>query len=867
MFKIFKHLKNSSFIIILIILLLAGQASCELSLPTYTSNIINIGIQQGGIENAAPNVIRADQMEKLFIFMNDKNKDTVLNNYKLLSKKSLSSEEYNKYKEDYPAIEKEDLYLLNTKDKETIEKLNNILGKPELIVYGLESDNESSEMIKNQMSKNMSQPNMTANINNSENTLPSGMQDSSMNKNLEDEDILTMLASMPKEQKDSIIKEIDKQFVNLPEMMISQGAISFVKSEYNEIGIDTDSLQTKYIINTGAIMIGITILSMIAAIFVGFLASRVGASLGRELRSKTFEKVMRFSNKEMTEFSTASLITRSTNDIQQIQMMTVMILRMVFFAPFMALGGLYKDKEMTEFSTASLITRSTNDIQQIQMMTVMILRMVFFAPFMALGGLYKVLSTNNSMTWIIGVAILGVLTIVIILFATVMPRFKIIQNLVDKLNLVTREILTGLPVIRAFSTERFEEQRFDNVNKDLTKVNMFVNRMMACMMPGMMLVMNLISVLIVWVGAKNIDTGAMQVGDMMAFIQYTMQIVMSFLMISMISVILPRAAVSAKRINEVLEKDIVIKEDKTPKTFDENKKGLVEFKNVSFKYPDADEDVLSNINFTAKAGETTAFIGSTGSGKSTVINLIPRFHDVTEGEILVDGVNIKNASLHDLREKIGYVPQKGVLFSGTIDSNLRYGKKDATSEEIRKAAEIAQSLDFIMEKENNFESEISQGGSNVSGGQKQRLSIARAIAKNPEIFIFDDSFSALEKENNFESEISQGGSNVSGGQKQRLSIARAIAKNPEIFIFDDSFSALDFKTDAKLRKTLKSETKDATVLIVAQRISTIINADQIIVLDEGRVVGKGTHKELLKNCEIYKEIALSQLSKEELENE
>lgn len=773
MFKIFKYLKNSSLMIILIILLLAGQASCELSLPTYTSNIINIGIQQGGIENAVPNVIRAEQMKKLFIFMNDENKDTVLNNYKLLSKKSLSSEEYNKYKEDYPAIAKEDLYLLNTEEKETIEKLDNILGKPELIVYGLESDNESSKMIKNQMAKNMSQPDMTANINNSENTLPSGIQNSSMNMALKNEGILTILTSMPKEQKDTMIKEIDKKFVNLPEAMISQGAISFVKGEYNEIGIDTDSLQTKYIINTGAIMIGITILSMIAAIFVGYLASRVGASLGRELRSKTFEKVMRFSNKEMTEFSTASLITRSTNDIQQIQMMTVMILKMVFFAPFMALGGLY-----------------------------------------------KVLSTNNSMTWIIGVAILGVLTIVIILFSTVMPRFKIIQNLVDKLNLVTREILTGLPVIRAFSTERFEEQRFDNVNKDLTKVNMFVNRMMACMMPGMMLVMNLISVLIVWVGAKNIDTGAMQVGDMMAFIQYTMQIVMSFLMISMISVILPRAAVSAKRINEVLEKDIVIKEDKTPKTFDENKKGLVEFKNVSFKYPDADEDVLSNINFTAKAGETTAFIGSTGSGKSTVINLIPRFHDVTEGEILVDGVNIKNASLYDLREKIGYVPQKGVLFSGTIDSNLRYGKKDATSEEIRKAAEIAQSLDFIMEKDSNFESEISQGGSNVSGGQKQRLSIARAIAKNP-----------------------------------------------EIFIFDDSFSALDFKTDAKLRKTLKSETKDATVLIVAQRISTIINADQIIVLDEGRIVGKGTHKELLKNCEIYKEIALSQLSKEELENE
>ena len=424
------------------------------------------------------------------------------------------------------------------------------------------------------------------------------------------------------------------------------------------------------------------------------------------------------------------------------------------------------------------------------------------------------------MAWIIGVAVLGVVVIVGILFATVMPRFKKLQNLVDRLNLVTREILTGLPVIRAFSTERFEEKRFDGVNKDLTKVNMFVNRMMSCMMPAMMLVMNAISVLIVWVGAKNIDTGAMQVGDMMAFIQYTMQIVMSFLMISMISVMLPRAAVSANRINEVLEKDIIIKEDKNPQAFDASKKGLVEFKNVSFKYPDADEDILHDINFTANSGETTAFIGSTGSGKSTLINLILRFHDVTKGEIKVDGVNIKNVRLHDLREKIGYVPQKGVLFSGTIDSNLRYGKKDATQEDIIKAAKIAQSIDFINDKEDKFDSEISQGGSNVSGGQKQRLSIARAIAKDP-----------------------------------------------EIFIFDDSFSALDFKTDAKLRKALKSETSNSTVLIVAQRISTILDADQIVVLDEGRIVGKGTHKELLKNCEIYKEIALSQLSKEELENE
>ena len=767
MLKIFKHLKNSSFIIFIIILLLAGQATCELSLPTYTSNIINIGIQQGGIENSVPEVIRKTEMDKLFIFMNDKNKDVVLDNYKLLSKESLSSDEFNKYKESYPGLDKEDIYLLNTNKEETILRLNNILGKPELIVYGLDSDDESSKMIQEQMKKNMTE-NMT-----SQNIQQGNMTSPSMNIDLENMDTFTILESMSKDQRDGIIKEIDKQLVDLPDAMISQGAVSFVKNEYNEIGIDTDNMQTTYILTTGAIMIGITVLSVIASVTVGFLASRVGASLGRTLRSKTFEKVMGFSSKEMTEFSTASLITRSTNDIQQIQQMTVMMLRMVFFAPFMALGGIY-----------------------------------------------KVLNTNTSMTWIIGVAVLGVVVIVGILFTTVMPRFKLLQNLVDKLNLVTREILTGLPVIRAFSTERFEENRFDGVNKDLTKVNMFVNRMMSCMMPAMMLVMNVISVLIVWVGAKNIDTGAMQVGDMMAFIQYTMQIVMSFLMISMISVMIPRAAVSANRINEVLEKDIVIKEDKNPKPFDNNKKGLVEFNNVSFKYPDADEEILHDINFTAEPGKTTAFIGSTGSGKSTLINLIPRFHDVTEGEIKINGVNIKNVSLHDLREKIGYVPQKGVLFSGTIDSNLRYGKKDATEEDIIKAARIAQSIDFINEKEDKFDSEIAQGGSNVSGGQKQRLSIARAIAKDP-----------------------------------------------EIFIFDDSFSALDFKTDAKLRKALKTETKDSTVLIVAQRISTILDADQIVVLDEGRVVGIGKHKELLKNCEIYKEIALSQLSKEELENE
>ncbi len=752
MLKIFKYLKKSSFIIFIIILLLIGQASCELSLPTYTSDIINIGIQQGGVKNAVPEMIRKSEMEKLFIFMNEEDKESVLASYKLINNKSLTNEELDEYEKSYPIIKNEEVYLLEEQSKDNLQNLDKILSKPELIVHGLDSEDESSKLIKEQMMEGM-----TSNIPSQAN-IPSDM------------DIFEMLKSIPQEKRDELIDEMDKKLIDLPEPMISQGAVSFVKSEYNKIGIDTDSLQTDYILTTGAKMIGITILSMVASIIVGFLAARVGSSLGRMLRFKTFEKVMNFSSKEMGEFSTASLITRSTNDIQQIQQMTVMMLRMAFFSPIMAIGGIY-----------------------------------------------KVLNTNTSMTWIIGVAILGVLFIVIILFTTVMPRFKILQNLVDKLNLVTREILTGLPVIRAFSTEKFEEKRFDGVNKDLTKVNTFVNRMMSCMMPAMMLVMNLVSVLIVWVGAKHIDAGQMQVGDMMAFIQYTMQIVMSFLMISMISVMIPRAAVSAKRINEVLDKEITIKENEKSQSFDKDKKGLIEFKDVSFRYPDANKDVLHNINFTAKTGETTAFIGSTGSGKSTLINLILRFYDVTQGEIMVDGINIKNASIHDLREKIGYVPQKGILFSGTIKSNLTYGKKDATQEEIINAAKISQSIDFINDKEDKFESEISQGGSNVSGGQKQRLSIARAIAKQP-----------------------------------------------EIFIFDDSFSALDFKTDAKLRKELNEQTKESTVLIVAQRISTILDADKIVVLDEGEIAGIGTHKELLKNCEIYQEIALSQLSKEEL---
>ena len=588
-----------------------------------------------------------------------------------------------------------------------------------------------------------------------------------------DVDVFQVFSLMPEEELSEMRKTIDEKFSDMPDSIITQSAISYVKGEYKNLGIDTDKLQTNYMFLAGAKMLGIALLSALATIVVGFLGARVAATLGKNLRSKVFNKVMSFSNTEMDKFSTASLITRSTNDIQQVQMLMVMMLRVVIYSPIIAIGGII-----------------------------------------------KVTKTNTSMTWIIAVAVIAILSLVMILFIVVMPKFKVVQKLVDRVNLVTREILTGIPVIRAFSTQKYEEKRFDKANLDLTKTNIFVNRVMACMMPAMMLVMNGISVLIMWNGAHGVDSGAMQVGDMMAFIQYTMQIIMSFLMISAISIMLPRAAVCVQRVDEVISTDLIIEDKEQTENFKEDKKGYIEFNNVSFKYPNAEEDVLSDISFVAKPGETTAFIGSTGSGKSTLINLIPRFYDVTEGSIKVDGVDVRNVSQHDLREKIGYVPQKGILFSGTIDSNLRYGREEATDVEIVRAAEIAQAMEFISSKPERFETEISQGGTNVSGGQKQRLSIARAIAKNP-----------------------------------------------EIYIFDDSFSALDFKTDSALRKALKQETSDSTVLIVAQRISTILHADQIIVLDEGKVVGKGTHNELLKNCEVYKQIALSQLSKEELENE
>ena len=747
MLNLLKHLKPFVGSMILAVALLFVQAICDLSLPDYMSDIVNVGIQQGGVENAVPKVIKSSEMKKLFIFMDDNQKTIVDDNYILLDKDNLTTDEYNKYLKDYPELENESIYKLNTKEKEKLDKLNNIFGKPMLIVSMLESKGLSG-------------------VPGIDGMATQGMDLSTM-------DPFEVLNMMPQDQIDSMLSNVDEKLADMPESMITQSATSYVKEQYKDIGINTDKLQSNYVIVAGVKMVGIALISMVATVFVSFIAARVGAALGRNLRKDVFNKVVGFSN---TEFD--------------------------------------------EFSTASLITRTTNDIQQIIMLVVMGLRIVFYAPILGIGGVIKVINTGASMGWVIGVAVISILLLVIVLFTFAMPKFKSVQKLVDRLNLVTRESLTGMLVIRAFSTQKYEEDKFEVANKNLTKTNLFVNRIMTTMMPLMMFIMNAITLLIVWVGAHRIDEGIMQVGTMMAFMQYTMQIIMAFLMISMVSVILPRAMVSAQRVSEVLNVDVVVKDSDNLQTFNHDEKGTIEFKNVSFRYPGADEDVISNVSFKALPGETTAFIGSTGSGKSTLINLIPRFYDATEGEILIDGVNIKNVSQYDLREKIGFIPQKGLLFSGTIESNLKYGGDHISDEDMIKASEIAQAMEFINSKEEKFNTEIAQGGTNVSGGQKQRLAIARAIAKKP-----------------------------------------------EVFIFDDSFSALDFKTDAKLRKAINTELKESTLLIVAQRISTIMNANQIIVLDEGKVVGKGTHKELMKNCEVYQQIALSQLSKEELSNE
>ena len=721
--NLFKYAASYWKAMIAIVLILVVQAYCDLSLPAYTSDIVNVGIQQGGIEDEVPRQIATEEMEKLLLFVSEDDQQTVMD----------------AYTEDNTSYKKEAYVLKDSvaEDEHTLRKLKEILQIPMMMTSGIESGSDTTkqmeEKLKEQMSQGMSQ----------------GMQQSVP---LDDMSMFDLLKMLPAEQRTTMVEKIEEQMSEMPDTILDQAAVSFCKSAYKDLGMDMDQTQIHYLLKTGGQMAVLALLGMAASIMVAFLASRVGASAGRDLRSGVFHKVVGFSNNEFNHFSTASLITRSTNDIQQIQMLIVMLLRMVLYAPILAIGGVL-----------------------------------------------QVMKTNVSMSWIIGLAVIIIAFVVLLLFLVVMPKFKVLQNLVDKLNLVTREILTGLPVIRAFSTEKHEEERFDDANRTLTKTNLFVNRAMTFMMPVMMFVMNGVSVLIVWTGAHGISDGQMQVGDMMAFIQYTMQIIMGFLMLCMISIMLPRAAVAADRVEEVLKSETMIHDPKQEKHFPEDGKGVLTFDHVSFRYPGADEDVLEDITFTAKPGETTAIIGSTGSGKSTLVNLIPRFYDVTSGDIMLDGVDIREVKQQELREKLGYVPQKGVLFSGDIASNIMFGNSHGSDDEMIEAAEIAQATEFIDTKPEKYKSPISQGGLNVSGGQKQRLSIARAIAKHP-----------------------------------------------QVFIFDDSFSALDYKTDVTLRRALAEKTSGSTVLIVAQRISTILHAEQIIVLDEGKVAGKGTHAELLK---------------------
>ena len=749
MLKVLKNLKKTLGSVIAIVILLCIQATTDLALPDYTSKIVNIGIQAGGIENAVPKLISKADMEKTLLFT--ENDEEVLSNYTLLGEEKNKEQEkiLNKYLGKDYNVEPNTIYVLNDVNEETENNLEKDLAGA-LMGATTISNEETANQIKQKILENTQEPQKTY------------MQNMSL---------VELISNMPEEQKSQVLQEFTKKIDEMNDSIKEQAAVSAVKQLYKDIGVDTDKLQNDYILLAGLQMLGVASITMISAVSIMLLSARVAAMLGKTLREKVFKKVSQFSNAELNEFSTASLITRSTNDVQQIQQLITILFRVVVYAPIIGIGGFIK--VLTE--------------------------------------------TDNSMAWIIGIAIFAILVIVATLFIVAMPKFKKLQELTDKLNEVTREILTGIPVIRAFHKEKKEEKRFDDANKDLMKTNVFVNRAMSLMMPLLMFVMNAIMILIVWVGGHKIDEGIMQVGDMMAFIQYTMQIVMSFLMISMVSIMLPRASVSAKRINEVLETEPLIKDKKETKKLDPSKKGLVEFKNVSFRYPDADTEILEDIDFTAEPGKTTAIIGSTGSGKSTVVNLIPRFYDTTEGEIYVDGVNVKDVSQKELRNVIGFVPQKGTLFSGTIESNIKYSDENMSDEQMISAAEIAQATEFIENKEEKYKSPISQGGGNVSGGQKQRISIARAIAKNP-----------------------------------------------EIFVFDDSFSALDFKTDSKLREALAEKTENKTVIIVAQRISTILNADKIIVLEEGKMVGEGTHEELMKNNETYRQIALSQLSEEEL---
>lgn len=738
MYKLTRYLKPFIGLILVSIVFLFGQAMADLALPDYMSKIVNTGIQNGGIENAVPEAIRANQMYKVLIFMSEDDRKEVLNNYVLIDN---SDEDYQKYVNKYPAIDKEQVYVL--KEDAEVEKLNLTMGKAMIAVSQIEKAKEEAK---------------------------DGYIEFNGQKIPADTDLFALLALIPDEVRSEMNREMNDKLDAMEESTIVQYAVNSIKAEYAALGMNVDKIQNQYIINIGLRMLLVSLFSALCVVFVGFFAARTGAGLARNLRRDVFTKVESFSNSEMDKFSTSSLITRTTNDINHVQMLVMMMIRMVFYSVVMAIGGVIK----------------------------------------AIGK-------SQSMTWVIAVGVIAVIGLILVVLVVALPKFKLIQKLVDKLNLVTRENLAGMMVIRAFNTQKFEEDRFDKANQDLTKTNLFVNRVMTVLFPSMSLVMNGITLLIIWVGANQIANSSMQVGDMMAFMQYAMQIMFSFLMLSFMFIMVPRASVAAQRISEVLETEPQIKDPKEVKTFSDEDRGVVEFKNVSFRYDGAEEDALKNINFKALPGQTTAIIGSTGSGKTTLVNLIMRFYDVTEGQVLVNGVDVREVTQQDLRDRIGYVPQKSLLFSGTIESNMKYANENASEEDIEEALDIAQALGFVNEKPDGIKSDISQGGGNVSGGQKQRLSIARALVKKP-----------------------------------------------DIYVFDDSFSALDFKTDSALRKALKDRLQSATVIIVAQRISTIMNAEQIIVLDEGKIVGKGTHKELMENCPTYQEIALSQLSKEEL---
>ena len=745
MLRLAKYLKPYLLLILIAVALLFVQANADLALPDYMSNIVNYGIQQGGVVDAVPMAIRQSEMNRLLAFMSTDNQTSVLADYTLVDK---NSADYASNVKLYPDLAKEPIYVLKNIDQKETIRLNPIMGKALLVVSSLEQ-----AMANPAAAKAMGQA-----FGFDLSKIPAGM------------DVFAMLEKLPPATLSKITSAVDQKFATLGNSMIVQMSVGAVKAEYVALGMDTSKTQTNYLWHTGVLMMLMTLLSIACTIGVGFLSARTAAGLARDLRRNVFQKVESFAS---TEFD--------------------------------------------KFSTASLITRSTNDVTQIQMVVIMVMRMVIYAPIIGIGGIIHALAKSTSMWWIIALAVIVLLGLVMTVFAIALPKFKIIQSLIDRLNLVTRENLSGMMVIRAFNMQAFEEKRFDKANQDVTSVNLFVNRVMVVMMPVIMLIMNGVTVLIIWVGAHAVANSQMQVGDMIAFMQYAIQIVFAFLMLSMMFIILPRAAVSADRIADVLETEPHIKDPETPKQFPASFKGEIEFRNVNFRYPGAEEDVLHDISFTAKPGQTTAFIGTTGSGKSTIVNLIPRFYEVTGGAIFLDGVDIREVTQFDLREKIGFVPQKSNLFSGTIESNLLYADENASDADLKLAADISQASEFISTKPEGMQTEIAQGGTNVSGGQKQRISIARALVK----------------------------------------------KAP-IYIFDDSFSALDFKTDSALRKALRENTKASALLIVTQRIATIKNAEQIIVLDEGKVVGKGNHEELMKSCEVYQGIALSQLSKEEL---